>query len=201
MGFFAFSGAPQVAPATASTTEIVAPAAKTSTLALKDSVAIARPQKTEDAVSFSVLVTSYNAVPEQTDENPSVTASGAPSNPEVIAARSVDLAEDLPFGTVVALERSVKDSERCHFSKVAPLIGYRVIADSMHPRKREQVDILLNPEDTVRVHGKETNPSIALGMCGETTVRVVGRIKITDIPKTQEELRKIVEGDTLAYNR
>lgn len=199
MGFFAFSGGP-TAPVQATTTELSAPVAATSTVALKDSAAIART-KADDADTLSVLLTSYNAVPAQTDGNPLITASGAASNPEVIAARSVDLAGDLPFGTVIAIDRAGKDTEGCRFNAVEGLIGYRVIADSMNARKRDQVDVLLDSTDTVTVHGKETNPSMALGMCHGVSVRVVGRIKVSDIPATQEELRKMVEGDALAINK
>jgi hypothetical protein len=71
----------------------------------------------------------------------------------------------------------------------------------MHSRKREQVDVLLDRTDTVMIHGKATNPSVALGMCSGVSVRVVGRIKVADIPATQEELRQMVEGDALAFNK
>jgi 3D (Asp-Asp-Asp) domain-containing protein len=126
------------------------------------------------------------------------TASGARSNPEVIAARSIDLKEALPFGTVIKLTREAADSENCRFGAVEHLIGYRVIADSMHSRKRAQVDVLLNPADTVEVHGKEINPSLALGMCSGVTVEVVGRVAVKDIPETQGELAALVEGNSLA---
>lgn len=198
MGLFAFSGTPEVpaeAPTTAIESETVAPNAA---IALKDAAVLSRPA---EATELSVLMTSYNAVPEQTDGSPTVTASGAATNPEVIAARSVDLASVLPFGTVIAIEREAPDSANCHYSLVEPLIGYRVVADSMHSRKREQIDILLDQADTVLVNGKETNPSIALGMCRGVTVRVVGKIKLSDMPATQEELRKIVEGDKVALGR
>ena len=198
MGFFAFSGTPS-APVSAPTTELSADVATTSALALKDSAVVIRPSDTTEPLS--VLMTSYNAVPEQTDGNPMVTASGAVSNPEVIAARSVDLAGELPFGTVIAVEYDGKDTENCRFHAVEGLIGYRVIGDSMNSRMRNKIDILLDRADTVTVHGKETNPSLALGLCKGVTVRVVGRIKVSDIPDTQEELRKMIEGDSLAINR
>ncbi len=198
-GLFAFSGTP-VAPVSAPTTELSADVATTSALALKDSAVVIRP-KTADTEPLSVLMTSYNAVPEQTDGNPLVTASGAASNPEVIAARSVDLAGELPFGTVVAIEYTHKDTENCHFSAVESLIGYRVIGDSMNSRMRNKIDILLDRTDTVTVHGKDINPSLALGLCKGVTVRVVGRIKVSDIPATQEALRKMIEGDSLAINK
>ncbi len=196
MGFIAFSGGP-MAPVEVPTNDASVQAAEVKALALKDETRIVRATGSESD-SFTVKLTSYNAVPEQTDGNPNVTASGAFSNPEVVAARSVDLSGTLPFGTIVEITRTASDTENCHFGKVEHLIGYRVIADSMHSRKRNQIDVLLNPADTVAIHGKQINPSLALGMCGEVQVRVIGKMKISDIPETQEELRRVVEGNTFA---
>lgn len=193
MGFFAFGGGP-VTPPEQPTTVMGAPDDKT-ILALKDTVEVTHASG-EDV--YTVSLTSYNAVVEQTDSNPFITASGAATNPEVIAARSIDLAGELPYGTIVALERTGDDSSKCHFNATKHLIGYRVIADSMHSRKRKQIDVLLDEKDTVVINGKEMNPAIALGVCSGVSVRVLGKIEMSDIPATQEELRMIVEGDSLA---
>ncbi len=195
IGLFAFSGG--------TLPEMQIPAAADEvTVSTTTAIALAAPEFTRIAdgviAPFTVKLTSYNAVPEQTDGDPMTTASGARSNPEVIAARSVDLADKLPFGTVVAVTREGSDSETCRFGAVEHLIGYRVIADSMHSRKREQIDILLDRADTVAVHGKEINPSLALGLCGSVTVEVVGKIRVADIPETQAELAALVAGNSLA---
>ena len=68
--------------------------------------------------------------------------------------------------------------------------GLRVIADSMHYRKREQIDILLPTGKTVRAGGKQVNPAVALGVCKDVVIRVVGSIDIRHMPKTQAELRE-----------
>ncbi|OGG60612.1 hypothetical protein A2765_03480 [Candidatus Kaiserbacteria bacterium RIFCSPHIGHO2_01_FULL_56_24] len=175
-GFFVWSGL----GIAATTTPVAVPAA------------ISVPEKT-----LTVKLTAYNAVPEQTDSNPMVTASGAWTNPEVIAARSRDLASDLPFGTIIAIESPAK-SNSCGFGSVAHLIGYRVIADTMHERMRNKIDIVLDAEDTVMigVNGqprKATNPARALGIC-TVKARVVGRIPVKDIPETQSELALMVRG-------
>ena len=148
--------------------------------------------------SYAVKLTAYNAVPAQTDSDPFTTASGAYSNPEVVAARSRDLAANLPFGTVVAIERTAKDTPNCHFSKVEHLIGYRVIADSMNTRIVNTVDVLMPTGKTIPVDGRIVNPGIALGRCDQVTVRVVGKVAIKDIPQTQAELVRIIEGTELA---
>lgn len=198
MGFFAFSGAPQ-APVLATTTENGASVATTTT-ALAASGPLTRLSG-EAADPLSVMLTAYNAVPEQTDSNPFVTASGASSNPEVVMARSSDLAADLPYGTVVAIEYAGKDTEGCRYNAISGLVGYRVVADAMNARMHGKVDLLLDPADTVTVHGKEMNPAVALGLCHGVTIRPIGRLKVSDIPATQEELRELVEGKSLALNK
>lgn len=145
--------------------------------------------------AVSVRLTGYNAVPEQTDGNPDVTASGARSNPYVIAARSQDLAGELPFGTVIVLEMPEKNNS-CGFELVDHLIGYRVIADAMHERKRNQVDVMFDISDTVQIGvsgqaRKATNPAVALGIC-DVSFRIVGKINIKDIPDTQRELARLM---------
>src|SRR3989344_6482555 len=80
------------------------------------------------APGYAVTLTAYNAVPEQTDGDPLVTASGAYSNPAVVAARSQDLADELPFGTIIELDGPSTSQNNCGYSIVEPIIGYRLIA-------------------------------------------------------------------------
>lgn len=195
MGFIVFSGGPITPTVEMPIIPASSEEAERNALALADEARIIRSEDTEPIM---VKLTSYNAVPEQTDSNPHMTASGAYANSQVVAARSIDLAGVLPYGTVVEIIREASDSENCRFGAVEHLVGYRVIADSMHSRKRAQLDVLLNKDDTVVVHGQQTNPSVALGMCSGVSIRVIGKMKISDIPQTQEELRRVVEGNTFA---
>jgi len=144
------------------------------------------------ATSLTTKLTAYNAVPAQTDNNPMWTASGAFSNPEVVAARSGDLAYKLPYGTVIEIDRAGYDTPSCGYTKVESQIGYRVIADAMNPRITNTVDVLLNQKNTVPYNGVQINPGRALGMCGQVTVKVIGRIAVKDIPATQAELAAMV---------
>jgi len=146
------------------------------------------------ATSLTTKLTAYNAVPSQTDNNPFTTASGAFSNPEVVAARSGDLATKLPYGTVIAIEHAGTDSPSCGYSTVEPQIGYRVIADAMNPRISNTVDVLLDQDKTVPVNGRLINPGRALGVCGAVTIRVIGKMDVKDIPSTQAELKQMIEG-------
>jgi len=156
------------------------------------------PKKVASAKEATQSMTSYNAVVAQTDGDPTITASGAYSNPEVVAARSRDLAREFPFGTVIKIERTLADTPNCKFSKVEHLIGYRVIADTMHSRWTKKIDILLDQNDTVQVNGVEMNPSRALGVCSQITATVVGHVNIKDIPATQAELAAMFDEPTLA---
>ena len=137
--------------------------------------------------SYTVAMTGYNAVAAQTDGDPHITASGAFSNPDIIAARSQDLADELPFGTVIEVV-AASSSPNCGYGLVDDQIGLRVIADSMHSRMRNKIDILFDMQDTVRAGGKETNPAIALGVCKRANT-VVGKIDMKNIPTTQTGLR------------
>ena len=78
--------------------------------------------------TYSVRMTGYNAVPEQTNADPLTTASGAYSHPEVVVARSRDLAEELPYGTIIEILAREENKRSCGFYTVEHLIGYRVVA-------------------------------------------------------------------------
>lgn len=150
----------------------------------------------------TVSLTGYNAVPEQTDDDPFTTASGAYSNPEVVVARSVDLKDKLPFGTVVKFSVPEDGTKApCGLSSVEHLVGYRVVADSMHPRKRNQMDILFDAGKTVTVGQKKVNPAIALGVCKNIDMEVVGRIDVRNMPKNQTELAALIGEASFAVNQ
>ena len=175
MGFFLLSGAAFAMPASANAPVAPAP-------------------------NYTVTLTAYNAVPEQTDNEPLVTASGVYSNPEVVAARSRDLASKLPFGTIIEIQGpSTPDADgSCGYNIVKPIIGYRVIADTMNARFTDRIDVLFNTKSNYTMaDGSVENAGDVLGICDGVTIRVVGFIDITHIshlPKTQTELAKIVKG-------
>jgi 3D (Asp-Asp-Asp) domain-containing protein len=159
----------------------------------------AAPVKAPKALTlpgYPVTLTAYNAVPEQTDNSPFETASGAYSNPEIVAARSQDLAKELPFGTIIEIDGTDASKKTCGYDIVAPIIGYRVIADTMNARYTDRIDILFSTESNyARKNGGMKNAGMILGICTGITVRVVGHVAINHIPKTQMELAKIVNSD------
>ena len=153
--------------------------------------------------TYSVTLTSYNAVADQTSPTPWITASGAHSNPEVIAARSRGLANALPFGTIIAVmgPSSNDDGPYCGYSSVSHLIGYRVIADTTNARFiAPRIDVQLDQNEKVDMGGRLINPSVALGACTGVQIKVVGYVNPQDIPQTQAALADLVtNSDNLAY--
>lgn len=144
--------------------------------------------------TYSVTLTAYNAVPAQTDDDPHITASGAYSNPQIIAARSRDLAEELPFGTVIALSGPSSDPKNtCGYSVVEDIVGYRVIADTMNAKFTKRIDVLFDTKaNYIMADGKVKNAGKVLGICEGVTIRVVGNVDMNRIPKTQSALAALV---------
>ncbi len=155
--------------------------------------------------SYSVTLTAYNAVPEQTSSHPFVTASGAYSNPEIVAARSQDLASQLPFGTIIEIKGPPDSQSNCGYDVVAPIIGYRVIADTMNARYTNRIDILFSTKaNYILADGDTENASVILGICGDAVIQVAGHIDLAHsrLPKTQVELAAIVgNGGALAVGK
>lgn len=155
--------------------------------------------------SYTVTLTGYNAVPAQTDEDPFTTASGAFSNPEVIIARSQDLGEELPFGTIVELDGTEASGPYCGYDTVKPVIGYRIVADTMNARFKNRMDVLFDTkENFIMGDGTTQNASEIMGACLHVTVHPIGRLDGTrpgKFPKTQAELVRLVHGGTALASR
>ena len=151
---------------------------------------------------YTVSMTGYNAVPGQTDNNPFDTASGVYADADLVAARSSDLADKLPFGTVIQLvPTDASSTPGCERSLVEPLIGLRVIADAMHPRKRNQIDILFHSDSAVKIAaGKRMNPARALGMCKDVEIQVVGHIDVSKMPQSQVQLAEMLMANSRVQN-
>lgn len=180
MGFFIFTGAPQAGWAATD--------------------AVSEPTPQVELPTYDVTMTGYNAVPEQTDSDPFTTASGAYSNPELVAARSVDLKDELPFGTVIAIVPN-EPTSNCGLAHVERTVGLRVIADVMHPRMRNKIDLLFDTKDYVKVGGVTRNAARALGFCRNVQIVVVGKIDVSKMPKTQDQLVQMMDRELLAVNR
>ncbi|MBU6321576.1 MAG: hypothetical protein KGI78_02065 [Patescibacteria group bacterium] len=159
----------------------------------------AAPEAPVPLPSYTLTMTGYNAVPAQTDDTPFETASGAYTNPEVVAARSQDLGKELPFGTIIQIEGPASDNNGgCNYDTVGQDIGYRVIADTMNARLHNRIDVLFSIHDRYILPGGGTmNAASLLGACPGTVVKVVGFVDIknpANLPKTQADLAALVHG-------
>jgi len=150
--------------------------------------------------SYPVTLTAYNAVPWQTDNDPFMTSSGLYSNPEIIVARSQDLVNELPFGTIIEIDGPSFPANSCGFNVVKPIVGYRIVADSMNARYTDRIDVLFDTGSNYTLaDGRVKNAGTILGICNDSVVRVVGFIDISHlerVPETQAELEALVIGDT-----
>lgn len=151
-------------------------------------VAINTPVAHVELPTYTVAMTAYNAVPGQTDDTPHITSIGAYSNPEIIAARSQDLAEKLPYGTVIEVT-AASSTVNCGYEVVKDQIGLRVIGDAMNARMRNKIDILFGENHTARARGATMNSARVLGRCGSVQIQVVGKIDTKNMPRNQQELR------------
>lgn len=154
--------------------------------------------------TLSVAMTGYNALPGQTDDDPDVTASGTRPIPGVTAARSRDLAEDLPFGTVIEVvpTEAATSSNSCGLAVMGDVAGYRVITDLMHERKRQQIDLVFDTHRTVNLGGREINRATVFGICPDVEIRIVGKVDINNLPQSQMELRHAIgAAPSLAFGK
>lgn len=94
----------------------------------------------ESEVTYVVTATVYHAVPEQCDDSPLVTASGARISSAESAyehrylAVSRDLLDVFPYGTMVEV------------SGCGELDGRWVVQDTMNRRYKGYIDLLINPD-------------------------------------------------------
>lgn len=144
--------------------------------------------------TLTVLMSGYNALPGQTDDTPDITASGTKPVPGVTAARSQDLAGELPYGTVIEIVHTdvALSGKGCGLSVLDGVDGYRVITDAMHPRKTNQIDLVFSATRTVQHGGRDLNRAQVFGLCDGMEIRIVGSVELKNLPQSQSELKLAV---------
>lgn len=98
----------------------------------------------QSAVRLRLKSTAYNSLPEQTYGNPFITATGARTAFGIIAVSRDLLGADLPYGSLVR----IRDLGNYHngrgagrFQDVLDAQGLFIVEDTMHARKRQQIDV------------------------------------------------------------
>jgi len=100
--------------------------------------------KPKSEIHFSLKATGYNSLESQTDSTPFVTATGAKTKFGVIAVSRDLLSDDIPYGSLV----KIKDLGNYYngrgagrFQDILDKQGYFIVEDTMHERKRQQIDV------------------------------------------------------------
>jgi len=94
--------------------------------------------------TFTVRATGYNSLASQTDSTPNVTATGTRTRFGVLAVSRDLLSRDLPYGSIVRLRDlgTYYDGRgEGRYQSVLDGQGLFVVEDTMHARKRQQVDV------------------------------------------------------------
>lgn len=110
--------------------------------------ASADAQTAQLAMSLTVEITAYNSTVAQTDDDPTITASGAVAGPGTVAV-SRDLLERFPYGSELEII-SVSGDGCGGWVPETPL----TVADTMNARIRNHVDVWLETLEEARNWGR-----------------------------------------------
>ena len=111
------------------------------TLPSKSTISLFKSIESAPVITDTVTVTTYTTDPDETDEEPLITASGFkldslnPRRHKIIAV-SRDLKKRYPFGSKVRVKGLGKKYD-----------GVYKVEDVMHSRWRKKIDLLINPKD------------------------------------------------------
>lgn len=93
---------------------------------------------------FELRATAYNSLPNQTSGNPHVTATGSKTRFGVVAVSRDLLPETLPYGSLIRLRDLGAFHTGNGVGKFQPVLDDQqlfVVEDTMHARKRQQLDV------------------------------------------------------------
>ncbi len=94
--------------------------------------------------SFTLRATGYNSLRSQTDSTPFITATGARTRVGVIAISRDLLAKDIPYGSLVRIKDLGSYYNGRGYGKFQAWLDRQelfIVEDTLHPRKRQQVDV------------------------------------------------------------
>jgi 3D (Asp-Asp-Asp) domain-containing protein len=93
---------------------------------------------------YTLKATAYNSVPEQTNSQPFITATGASTRFGIIAVSRDLLPRHIPYGSLVRIYDLGNYHDGRGYGKYQALLdghGYFIVEDTMHMRKQEQIDL------------------------------------------------------------
>ncbi len=96
------------------------------------------PNTSANSQALSVTVTAYSSTVDQTDSTPFLTATQEEVRSGIVAVSRDLLSTHLPYGTQIRIVHIESDPYRCGAWEVDMVLE---VQDTMHRRKRNQVDI------------------------------------------------------------
>lgn len=93
---------------------------------------------------YTLRATAYNSLSSQTDSTPNITATGARTKFGIIAVSRDVLSHDIPYGSLVRIRDLGNYYNGRGAGTYQPLLdqqGLFIVEDTMHQRKRQQVDL------------------------------------------------------------
>ncbi|HEX7004220.1 MAG TPA: hypothetical protein VF168_08525 [Trueperaceae bacterium] len=93
---------------------------------------------------FVLRATAYNSLANQTDSTPHITATGAQTRFGIVAVSRDVLAEDIPYGSLIRIRdlgNYYTGRGAGRYQNLLDEQGLFIVEDTMHPRKRDQVDV------------------------------------------------------------
>ena len=103
-----------------------------------------QPKGPEATPTFTLRATGYNSLVAQTDSTPHITATGTQTRPGIVAVSRDLLSTSLPYGSLVRLTdlgTYPYGYSPGYFQEILDQQGLFVVEDTMHARKRQQVDV------------------------------------------------------------
>lgn len=101
--------------------------------------------------TYVLRATAYNSMASQTDHSPHVTSTGQTTRLGIIAASRDLLGHDLPYGSLVRIRDLGNFANGRGYGKFQGMLDGQdlyVVEDTMHQRKRDQIDIWLDDRGT-----------------------------------------------------
>ncbi len=102
------------------------------------------PKGPEATPTLTLRATGYNSLVAQTDSTPHITATGTRTRPGIVAVSRDLLGTSLPYGSLVRLTdlgTYPYGYSPGYFQDILDQQGLFVVEDTMHARKRQQIDV------------------------------------------------------------
>ena len=105
---------------------------------------------------YELRATAYNSLSSQTDSTPHITATGARTRFGIVAVSRDVLSADIPYGSLIRIRdlgNYYTGRGAGRYQQLLDGHGLFIVEDTMHPRKRKQVDVWFEALSSAREWG------------------------------------------------